>query len=79
MFNYLLPEIMKNSVFIYHDELIKISVKNQVNNTDMSIEADVLIDDEDNYKILKKDGVSVPVNKNCIIEPSLLALINKCI
>lgn len=70
---------MKNSVFIYHDELIKISVKNQVNNTDMSIEADVLIDDEENYKILKKDGVSVSVNKNCIIDPSLLALINKCL
>lgn len=70
---------MKNSVFVYNDELIKISIKNQVNNADMSIEADVLIDDEDTYKILKKDGVSVSVNKNCVIAPSLLALINKCI
>ncbi len=70
---------MKNAIFIYHDELIKISVKNQVKNDDMSIEADVVIDDEDNYKICKKDGVSIPVNKNCVIAPSLLALINKCI
>ncbi|MGI4750011.1 MAG: hypothetical protein ACRYFB_05220 [Janthinobacterium lividum] len=70
---------MKNSVFTYHDELIKISVKNQINNADMSIEADVVIDDEDNYKIFKKDGVSVPVNKNCVIAPSLLSLINKCL
>jgi hypothetical protein len=70
---------MKSAVFTYQDELIKISVKNQVNNADMSIEADVLIDDEDNYKILKKDGVSVAVNKNCVIDPALLALINKCI
>ncbi len=70
---------MKNSVFTYHDELIKISVKNQVKKDDMSVEADVLIDDEENYKICKKDGVSVPVSKNCIIDPALLALINKCI
>lgn len=70
---------MKNTVFTYHDELIKISVKNQIKKDDMSIEADVLIDDEENYKICKKDGISVPVNKNCIIDPTLLALINKCI
>lgn len=70
---------MKNSVFTYHDELIKISVKNQIKNPDMSIEADVMIDDEDNFKICKKNGVSVPVNKNCVIEPALLLLINKCI
>ena len=70
---------MKNSVFTYNDELIKISVINQIKNEDMSIEADVVIDDEDNYKIFKKDGVSVPVNKNCTIDPLLLALINKCI
>lgn len=70
---------MKNLVFTYQDELIKISVKNQVRNDDMSIEAEVLVDDEDNYKIFKKDGVSVPVNKNCIIDPALLLLINKCI
>lgn len=70
---------MKNVVFTYNDELIKISVKNQIDNPDKSIEADVIIDDEDSYKILKKDGVSVPVNKNCVISPSLLALINKCL
>lgn len=70
---------MKNSVFTYNDELIKISVKNQTKNADMSIEAEVIIDDEDSYKIFKKDGVSVPVNKNCFIAPSLLSLINKCI
>jgi len=72
-------KIMKTSVFTYYDELIKISVKNQIKNADMSIEADVVIDDEDNYKICKKDGVSVLINKNCMIEPSLLSLINKCI
>ncbi len=70
---------MKNSVFTYNDELIKISVKNQIENADKSIEADVTIDDEDSYKICKRDGVSVPVNKNCVVAPSLLALINKCI
>jgi len=70
---------MKNSVFTYNDELIKISVKNKIKKPDMSIEADVIIDDEDNYKICKKDGISVPVNKNSIIAPSLLSLINKCI
>ncbi len=70
---------MKNLVFTYQDELIKISVKNQVKNDDLSIEAEVLVDDEDNYKIFKKDGVSVPVNKNCVIDPTLLSLINKCI
>ncbi|RYE29095.1 MAG: hypothetical protein EOP42_15170 [Sphingobacteriaceae bacterium] len=70
---------MKNAVFTYNDELIKISVKNQINHPDLSIEADVIIDDEDNYKIFKKDGISVPVNKNCTIAPSLLALINKCL
>ncbi|MGI4727978.1 MAG: hypothetical protein ACRYGB_05345 [Janthinobacterium lividum] len=70
---------MKNAVFTYQDELIKISVTNQINHTDTSIEADVIIDDEDNYKILKKDGVSAPVNKNCVIAPALLSLINKCL
>ncbi len=70
---------MKSSVFTYNDELIKISVKNEIKHEDMSIEADVTVDDEDNYKICKKNGVSVPVNKNCVIEPTLLALINKCL
>ncbi len=70
---------MKNNVFTYNDELIKISVKNEIKNADLSIEADVIVDDEDNYKICKKNGVSVPVNKNCIIDPTLLSLINKCI
>lgn len=70
---------MKNSVFTYNDELIKISVKNEVKNEDMSIEADVIVDDEDNYKIHKSNGVSVPVNKNSMIDPALLSLINKCI
>ena len=70
---------MKNSVFTYHDELIKISVKNEVKNEDSSIEADVLIDDEENFKICKKNGVSVPVNQNCVIDRELLSLINKCI
>ncbi len=70
---------MKNSVFTYNDELIKISVKNEIKKPDMSIEADVIIDDEDNYKICKKDGISVPLNKNSTIAPSLLSLINKCI
>lgn len=70
---------MKNSVFVYNDELIKISVKKEVKNDDLSIEADVMVDDEDNYKILKRNGVSVPVNQNCTIDPTLLSLINKCI
>ncbi|RYY08318.1 MAG: hypothetical protein EOP43_00360 [Sphingobacteriaceae bacterium] len=70
---------MKNAVFTYNDELIKISVKNQINHADTSIEADVIVDDEDTYKIIKKDGVSVPVNKNCVIAPTLLLLINKCL
>ncbi|MVN20988.1 hypothetical protein [Mucilaginibacter arboris] len=70
---------MKNAVFTYNDELIKISVKNEVKNADMSIEAEIMIDDEENFKICKKDGVSVPVNKNCVIDPALLSLINKCI
>ena len=70
---------MKNKVFTYQDELIKISVKNQINHADTSIEADVIIDDEDKYKIVKKNGVSVPVNKNCVIAPSLLLLINQCL
>ena len=70
---------MKNKVFTYQDELIKISVKNQINHADTSIEADVIIDDEDKYKIVKKNGVSVPVSKNCVIAPSLLLLINQCL
>ncbi|RYE36727.1 MAG: hypothetical protein EOP42_02260 [Sphingobacteriaceae bacterium] len=70
---------MRDAVFTYNDELIKISVKNKINHADKSIEADVIVDDEDNYKIIKKDGVSVPVNKNCFIAPSLLSLINKCL
>jgi len=70
---------MKSSVFTYHDELVKISVTNEIKNPDMSIEADIVIDDEENYKICKKDGISAPVNKNCVIDPTLLALINKCI
>lgn len=69
---------MKNSVFTYHDELIKISVKKQEKKDDL-IEAEVIIDDEDNYKIFKKDGVSVAANKDCVLDKSLLSLINKCI
>lgn len=69
---------MKNSVFTYQDELIKISVKNHVKKDDL-IEAEIVIDDEDNYKILKKDGISLPANKNCVLDKSLLSLINKCI
>ena len=70
---------MKNTVFTYNDELIKISVLKEVERDDHSIEADVMIDDEDNYKILKKNGVSVPADKNSPLHPSLLSLINKCI
>lgn len=70
---------MKNAVFTYNDELIKISVKNEVKNDDLSIEADVMIDDEENFKIYKKNGVSEPVNKNFKIDPTLLSLINKCL
>ena len=70
---------MKNSVFTYNDELIKISVLNEVEKDDLSIEADVMIDDEDNYKIYKKDGVSVPAEKSSRLDSSLLSLINKCI
>lgn len=70
---------MKNSVFTYNDELIKISVLNEVKKDDMSIEADVMIDDEDNYKIFKKNGISLPADQRCQLDPSLLSLINKCI
>lgn len=70
---------MKNSVFTYNDELIKISVLKEVERDDHSIEADVMIDDEDNYKIFKKNGVSVPADANSSLTPSLLSLINKCI
>jgi hypothetical protein len=70
---------MKNSVFTYNDELIKISVLKEVERDDHSIEADVLIDDEDNYKILKKNGISIPADTNSSLAPSLLSLINKCI
>ncbi len=70
---------MKSSVFTYNDELIKISVLKEVEKDDHSIEADVMIDDEDNYKILKKNGVSVPADTNSPLAPSLLSLINKCI
>jgi len=70
---------MKNSVFTYNDELIKISVLNEVEKDDMSIEADVVIDDEDIYKIFKKNGISFPADQSCHLDPSLLSLINKCI
>lgn len=70
---------MKNLVFTYNEELIKISVKKEIQKDDLSIEAEIVVDDEKNYQICKKNGVSTPVNKNCVIDPALLTLMNKCI